>query len=279
MTDPKNGDLIAVMENTVAEARHSLTVPEQRLILWLVAQIEKDDDALKEHTLTVLEFGEILGETNNGRLYQQVEDAVKRLQTRVLEIRTGPKERTSFNWLYFARYLDGEGKIQLQFHDHLKPVLLQLRERFCAIPLKTVFQLHGSYSIRWLEILHARQHQGSFYINIEDLRDWLHIDSGELAETKNLQARAIEYPRRDLDKKSPLTFTYKPKKEGRRIVGWVFTVRDNKPKYGGKKPRRPRRKTLAAPVPELSAEEWQSRAGELRELKNALRGGGPGREA
>lgn len=125
----------------------------------MVAQIEREDDCLKEHILSVLEFEEILGETNNGRLYEQIESAVKRLQTRVLEIRTGPNERTSFNWLHRARYLDKEGRIQLQFHDDLKPVLLQLRERFCAIPLKAVFQLHGGYSIRWLELLHARRHQ------------------------------------------------------------------------------------------------------------------------
>lgn len=237
MTDFKTGDQLAVMANTVAEARHTLTVPEQRLILWLVAQIEREDDAMKEHTLTVLEFEEILG-GNAGRLYEQTESAVKRLQTRVLELRTGPNERTSFNWLHRARYLDGEGKIQLQFHDDLKPVLLRLRERFCMIPLKSLFRLRGGYAVRWLETLHSRRHEGSFTLSIEELRDWLHIEPGELADTFNLNARAILYPKRELDRVSDFTFSYVPKKEGRRITGWTFTVVENKPKLKAAKKAR-----------------------------------------
>ena len=32
----KNGDLVAVWANTVAEARYTLSVYEQRIILWMV---------------------------------------------------------------------------------------------------------------------------------------------------------------------------------------------------------------------------------------------------
>jgi plasmid replication initiation protein len=230
MTENKSGELIAVMANAIAESRHSLTVPEQRIILWLVSQIEREDDALKEHTLSVLEFEEILGgENTSGTLYERIEQAVDRLQSRVLEIRTGPNERTKFNWLHLARYLEGEGKVRLQFHDLLKPVLLQLRERFCQIPLRAIFKMRGGYAIRFLERLYSRRHEGSFALSIPELRDWLHIEPEELQRTDNLQARAIDVPKRELDAKSALTFTYKPKKEGRRIVGWVFTIRENKP--------------------------------------------------
>lgn len=253
MTEIKSGELVVVFANTVAEARHSLTVPEQRIILWLVAQIEREDDCLKEHTLSVLEFEEILG-GNHGQLYSQVEDAVKRLQTRVLEIRTGPQERTSFNWLDFARYHDGEGTVTLQFHHRLAPVLLQLKARFCQIPLKALFKMRGGYAIRWLEMLYSRYYEGSFALTIEELRDWLNIEPGELKTTDHMRAKAIDLPKRELDQKSDLSFSYEPKKEGRRITGWVFTVRGNKPKGEGKKPGRPRKKAAAAPAPQPGGE-------------------------
>src|SRR6478752_7754444 len=201
MIDTRTGDLVAVMANTVAEARHLLTVPEQRLVLWLIAQIEREDDALKEYVLSVLEFQEILG-NNNNRLYDQLEAACTQLQTRVLELRTGPAERTKFNWMHEVRYLDNEGKIILRFHDNLKSVLLQRRERFCQIPLRFAFKLRSSYAIRWLEMLHSKQHQGSFYMSADDIRDWLHIQPGELVTTGHLFQRAIEYPQKDLAKKS-----------------------------------------------------------------------------
>ncbi|RYD30656.1 MAG: RepB family plasmid replication initiator protein, partial [Verrucomicrobiaceae bacterium] len=245
MTDHQ-GDKIIVMANTVAEARHALTVPEQRLVLWLISRIEREDDALKEHSVSVAEFEEILG-ANNGRLYGQMEEACDRLQTRVLELRTGPGERTKINWMHFIRYLDKEGRIVMQFHDHLRPVLLQLRERFCQIPLRSVFKLRSGYSIRWLEMLHSRRHQGSFYLTVEELRDWLHIEPGELKMVNTLSEGAIVYPKQDLDKKSPLTFSYKPRKIGRRIIGWTFTVQENKPKPDAKAKRVRKRKVAPAP--------------------------------
>lgn len=270
MTEIKSGELVVVFANTVAEARHSLTVPEQRIILWLVAQIEREDDCLKEHTLSVLEFEEILG-GNHGQLYSQVEDAVKRLQTRVLEIRTGPQERTSFNWLDFARYHDGEGTVTLQFHHRLAPVLLQLKARFCQIPLKALFKMRGGYAIRWLEMLYSRYYEGSFALTIEELRDWLNIEPGELKTTDHMRAKAIDLPKRELDQKSDLSFSYEPKKEGRRITGWVFTVRGNKPKGEGRNPGRPRKKAAAAPAPQPGGEARQSWVKELHELKTSLR--------
>jgi plasmid replication initiation protein len=271
MTDSRTGERLAVMANTVAEARHTLTVPEQRLILWLVARIEREDDALKEHTLSVLEFEEILG-GDHGQLYGQMAEAVKRLNTRVLGIRTGARSYKEFHWLHHAEYLEGEGKVRLQFHDLLKPVLLQLRERFCAVPLKAVFQLHGGYAIRWLEMLYSRKHQGSFSMTAEELRDWLHIEPEQLQRIDNLQARAIEYPRRDLDKKSPLTFSYKPRKEGRRITGWTFTVLENRPK-----PVKRKKTSAARKAPPPAAEDGEQRGryvSGLRSLKSALAGGG-----
>ncbi|RYD26944.1 MAG: RepB family plasmid replication initiator protein [Verrucomicrobiaceae bacterium] len=226
----QRGEMIAVMANAVAEARHMLTVPEQRLVLWLIAQIERDDDALREYTLHVAEFREILGQTENGRLYERMEDACNRLQTRVLELRTGPDEWTKINWMHYVRYMVREGRIALQFHDHLKPVLLELRERFCQIPLRAVFQLRGGYAIRWLEVLHSRRHQGSFFLSAEELRHWLHIEPDELRTSAHLHQRAIDYPRQELDAKAPLTFTAAPRKFGRKIAGWTITVKENKPK-------------------------------------------------
>lgn len=267
-----NGDLIAVMANTVAEARHMLTVPEQRLILWLVAQIDREDDALKEHTLSVLEFEQILG-SSSGSLYERMQAACNQLLGRVLEIRSGPDRRKRFTWMHDVEYLDREGRIKLRFHDNLKPVLLRLHERFCQIPIRTVFQLRSGYAIRWLEMLYSRRHQGSFYLSVEELRDWLHIEPDELNKPFNLWSRAIDYPRKDLDGKSPLTFREEARKIGRTVIGWTFTVKDNKPKPVAKtrKPRTPK----AAPAPVVEPAQRAEWAAELSAFKASLAPGLP----
>ncbi|MDB6133052.1 MAG: repB [Verrucomicrobiales bacterium] len=130
-------ELIAVMANTVSEAYHALTVPEQRLVLWMMTQITGEDDALRKYSMGVNEFAEILG-SNNGRLYEQMEAVCQRLHTRTLKVRTGRRGYILFYWMHYM-YL--ESRIALQFHEDLKPVLLQLRERLCQVPIKDVTRL------------------------------------------------------------------------------------------------------------------------------------------
>lgn len=225
-----DGERIVVWANAVAEARYALSVPEQRLVLWLAAQIEQEDDALQERTVSILEMQEIIG-GNNHRIYEQFEDVCRRLLTRVLELRDDEKgERVQFNWMHEVMYKDGLGCITLRFHDRLKPLLLNLKTRFSMVPIKTVFKLRGGYAIRWYEMLVAKKHIGMFNMYVEELRDWLAIDDGELPTANDLSKRAIDVPKAELSNKADLSFVYAPIKLGRRIVGWKFKVMGNQPR-------------------------------------------------
>jgi hypothetical protein len=82
--------------NAVVEARYSLSVPEQWLVLWLAAQLERDNYALRDQTIGVLELQEITDRDSGGSAYRQFEVVCDKLRTRLLEIRldeTGDKRR------------------------------------------------------------------------------------------------------------------------------------------------------------------------------------------
>ena len=254
----EDGDSVVVWANAVVEARYSLSVPEQRLILWLAAQIEREDDALQERTVGILEMQELSG-GHNGRIYEQFEEVCTRLQGRVLEIRLDDKrKRRKINWLHRSDYNDGEGTVTLRFHDDLKPALLQLKERFSVIPLKTVFRLRGGYAVRWYEMLVSKKHVKTFSMSVQDLRLWLGIQVDELAAVKDLRKRALDIPRNELSAKADLTFVYVPTKTGKRITGWKFTVKENRP--------RPVQRQLPLPI----MEEQRETVEEVSKAKKAL---------
>jgi plasmid replication initiation protein len=266
----KNGDKIVVWANAVVDARYSLSVSEQRLILWLAAQIEKEDDALEERTIGVLEMQELAGKdssNNGGNVYQRFEEVCKRIQGRVLSIQLDEgRKRRDINWLDHSQYNYGEGTVSLQFHNELKPALLQLKTLFAKIPLKTVFKLKGGYAIRWYEMCKAQEHLETFSMSVEELRAWLGIEAQELKPVKDLRQRAIDVAKAELDKKADLSFTYKPTKVGRRITGWTFKVKKNHP--------RPvqRQLPLRATEPEPSPEEITKGRASLAALKAQIRG-------
>jgi hypothetical protein len=150
----ERGDRIVVWANAVSEARYCLTVPEQRLILWLATQIERKDDALKDWTVSVQEMQAIAGGSDGGAVYGRFKEACDRLLTRKLALQLDDRGWVrGITWMRHVDYNDRQGTIRLRFHDDLAPVLLKLKERFSMIPLKTVFQLRGGYAIRWYELL------------------------------------------------------------------------------------------------------------------------------
>lgn len=134
------------------------------------------------------------------------------------------------------------------------------------IPLKTIFKLRGGYAIRWYELLVARKHLETFSMSVEELRAWLGIEAGELPAVSDLRARALDVPKKELDAKADLTFTYAPIKAGKKITGWKFRVKANHP--------RPvqRRLPLRAVEPEPTAEVKSQNLAILAEAKARTRG-------
>lgn len=136
------------------------------------------------------------------------------------------------------------------------------------IPLKTVFQLRGGYAIRWYELLVAKRHLGTFRMDVEVLRAWLGLEAHELPMAKDLRARALDVPKKELDLKADLSFTYRPIKVGRRITGWTFTVKPNRPRSALK-----RREPLPDPAPEPTEAEKRANLAHLAALRAQLKGG------
>jgi plasmid replication initiation protein len=81
---------------------------------------------------------------------------------------------------------------------------------------------------------------------------------------KDLRQRAIDVAKAELDKKADLTFGYEPIKVGRRITGWKFKVKENRP--------RPVQRQLPLRVePELSQEQAAEAKAARRAAVEALR--------
>ncbi len=69
----------------------------------------------------------------------------------------------------------------------------------------------------------------SWTLSVDDLREWLHIDDGELVKVNHLKSRVIDQAKQELDSKARVSFKAEVLKQGRKIVGWKFKVVDNRP--------------------------------------------------
>lgn len=202
------------------------------------------------HKLSVTEFAKLTGAENSGQIYRQMEAVTTSLLRTILEIREkeGERTRTKFQWLSLCKYQDGEGTVELKFHELLKPYLLELRSRFTQLRLERFFKFRSSYTIRFFERIEMNRglNRMTWQMPLNELREWLGIDQEAYEFFGMLRAKVIDVAQRELDQKSDWSFSFETIKIGRKITGVQFTIRPARsPKVD------PNREHLKKMAPEL----------------------------
>jgi len=247
----ESGAQIAVVANQIVQARHKLDPRQQKVIAWAIGQIARDDTDFLTHRLSVAEFAHLTGAENDGRIYSQLESVTTSLLRSIVELRLqdGDRSRIKFQWLSECRYRDGEGCVDLRFHERLRPYLLELKSRFTQIRLDRFFRLRSTYSIRFYERLEMQRglSRQTWTMTLGELREWLSIEPDAYQFFGLFRARVLDQAQRELDAKSDWSFSFQTVKTGRKITGVEFTIRPAK-----------------APKNDPSRDRWRKASPELR---------------
>jgi len=128
----------AVMENALIEARYSLTVEEQRLVLTTIAMLDNVETAPSGFPMLRIPKKLIIETTGiHEKNYHQIKTALRRLMQRIIEIETigkdGKRKFVLYQWFSKAEYEEGGEYIEVQFHPDLKPYLLELKEELSLV--------------------------------------------------------------------------------------------------------------------------------------------------
>lgn len=99
-------------------------------------------------------------------------------------------------------------------------VLLNFSSGFSRYDLDVAFSLESPYSMRLYELLASQEEQITY--SISNLKRIFKVED-KYHYTKDFIKRVIEQAKKELDAKSPVTFTYFPEKEGNKIERIRFT--------------------------------------------------------
>jgi len=222
-------NMLVTQSNKLVEARYSLTLYEQRLVLMMISMIEPDDDDFKDYIIRVSDFSDLIG-LKSRNLYPTIKKLLVKLRERTLVIEKG-KDYLITGWISSAEYVSSEGVVKLSFDAKLKPFLLQLKKEFTRQRLGQVIKFKGVYTIRIYGLLKQYQKLGSRSFSIDEFRKILGVEDGKLSVFANLKARTIlqaqkEFSRQDKDGAyfSDINFTFEAIKTGRKVTGLKFNI-------------------------------------------------------
>ncbi|MED4906493.1 replication initiation protein [Heyndrickxia faecalis] len=209
--------------NALIEANYKLSTLEQKIILYLISQIHKDDDDFKMYRLPIQEFSEMLGYRGSPK-YTELREITKNLMRKVLEIREGQKLK-QLSWVSYVEYDERSGFVSLSFDPRLKPYLLQLKREFTTYRLKNVMELKSSYSIRMYELLKRWQYMKEVEIALDDLRMMVGA-ADKYHQYHNFKKRVLTPAQQEILEKTDIWFKYQEVRKKRKVMALRFYIKE-----------------------------------------------------
>ncbi len=210
--------------NILIEANYKLTITEQKIVLFLVSKIRKDDDDFQTYTLSIKQFYELLGYRGKPK-YSDMKKITKNLIGKVVEIKE-EKKLKQMSWLSYVEYNENDGSVNLSFDPRLKPYLLQLKREFTSYKLKNVMELKSGYSIRIYEILKKWQPIKEVEIPLKELREMVGT-MDKYREYHNFKKRVLTPAQNEIEEKTDISFDYEEVKKGKKVAAIRFMIHSN----------------------------------------------------
>lgn len=214
-----------VKSNALVEARYRLSLQESQVILWLLTQIQPDDEDFKPHKLDIVEFAKLTNVVVDSR-YTELRKITRQLMQRVMEIYS-PDTKTllQVSWLSSALFQHKTGCVLLKFDPDLKPYLLQLKNQFTKIEIADTFKLKSIFAIRVFELLLQYVSIGSRQISLNELRAYCGIQKEEYKNYFDLKRYVINKAKIEINAKTEYEIDYREIKESRKVVAIEWTIK------------------------------------------------------
>ncbi|MCI5196178.1 MAG: RepB family plasmid replication initiator protein, partial [Candidatus Electrothrix sp. AW5] len=219
---------LVVQSNKLIEARYSLTLGEQRLILAMVSMIQPDDADFFDYAISMKNLSELLN-IDLKSSYREANKITERLLERVLHIQRPNGALLKIHWV--SSVLHEDGRVVLSFDPKLKPYLLLIKREFTKYNLSIAAQFQSIYSIRIYQLL--KQYKGIGYreFKLDELKDILGLKKTQYTVFKDFYRRVLNQAKKEFEKKDKsgkfqcdLTFELEKIREGRKIARLKFII-------------------------------------------------------
>lgn len=216
--------------NDLVYSSYEMTLNEKRLLMLAICKLSRDMTAFPLMYVKISDLKEYL-EIEGESLSSNLKKTCLRLLKRVVQIENNKGDWLAYQWVSQCKITKGSGVLEIELHKNLKPYLLQLEKHYQSISFEYIAQIHKVHAVRIYEILwHKRMETGlprnKFTIGFDDLRKMLALT--KVYETyAYFNRRILEPARLELEKSTPIQFTYEVERYMRKVVSITFTVFDN----------------------------------------------------
>ena len=226
-----NSNNYVCQSNTLISGRQALKLNSAKLIRAAIMQIKYDDTELKPYVITIADLSELLG-ISRSNIYRDIDEITDDIINNPVFIKSGSGKKLKWMkipWVSKCEYQADVG-VAIKLNDELKPLLLNLKERYTQYTLDNILTMKSVYAIRIFELLQERvlskvlpKKGKDFELTIEQIRECCDcID--KYKSFANLKQRVIDAAIKEIERVTLYRITYTYKKKGRSVVAIVFHI-------------------------------------------------------
>lgn len=211
--------------NKLIEASHTLTLNEKRLVLAAASLIDPRKPLPKDGYLTVRadSFADVFG-LDVRHAYEALDDAASRLFERDIRRYSKGKVVERMRWVFHVKYREGQGCVELGFSPTVLPHLTMLNREFTSYQLKQIGSLSSFYAVRLYELMSQFLKLGQRECTLDQLRQMLDLGD-KYQDVKDMRKRVLDPAIKEVNAGTDLTVTAEPRRQGRKIIGFSFTIK------------------------------------------------------
>lgn len=212
----------------IQKSRFSLTTQQQKIILYLISQIQPWDEEFMTYNFNLLEFAKVCGlEFKGGKDYTDIKEQIRKIADKSMWILLEDGETQSLiRWIENPKIKIKSGIIQLRLNEDLKPYLLQIKERYTEYQLIYTLHFKCKYSIRLYELIcsihfHDLQSYKKIF-TLEQIKKLLGCENYTVY--RDFRRDVLDKSINEINRYSDKTVTYEPITVGRKVVEIELTI-------------------------------------------------------
>ena len=222
---PQRYNTIVKANELIQKSRFSLSAQQQKIVLFIISQINPFDDDFKEYEFRIPEFCKVCGIDTKGNIYEEIRQQIKDIADKSIWIELDSGAETLVRWIEAPTIEQNSGKIKININKNMKPFLLRLQEKYTQYDLIYTLNFKSKYSIRLYEYLKSihfnkfKQYQAT--IDIDKFQTML---DSPYKTFRDFNVNVLKSAHKEINSLSDIIFDYELDRQGRKVIAIKITV-------------------------------------------------------
>lgn len=204
--------------NALTTARYEMSACEMDIVFALISMIKKDDRPGTVYSFHIQDLNALSGREWN---YQRLMKSASKLRGREYQFEDEHKI-IQVGVLASSVYLKGDGTIELEISERMRPYLIDLQNNFTTYHLQSVFKLTSKYAKRiyqicsqWKDIGETKPYTIDEFKTMLSLKDPKGIEPEQYAKFSTLKKYVLDIAVAQINEHTDLRIEYNLTKKGR----------------------------------------------------------------